>query len=212
MSFFTKIFIEFTFMNNSGLVISNGSTIQMGENQTLQLNVKVTVNIGGVTSVIQNPIINYTSSDTTKATVDSNGLVTFHNIGNVNIAATLDLDNSATSNIAITLVAEPQDNYTVDVTSDGQVIEGITDIAVNSTKTFVATRKNNGFDVPNSQFDFEIIPGTTIVNKYSFTIVDDVSCNIKALGAIFFIKLRCHDRSNNELYIDKTIRLKNKGF
>ena len=193
------------------LIITNGNSIQMGVNQTLQLNAIATVTIGGKLSILTNPQINYSSSDTTKATVDSNGLITFYNTGNVNIAATLDLDNSATNNIAITIVSDPQNNYTVDVTSDGQVIEGITDINLNSTKIFVGTRKNNGFDVPNSQFNFEIIPGTTLVSKYTFTVLNDTSCSIKALGSTYLITLRCHDRNNTSIHIDKTIRLKS-GF
>lgn len=193
------------------LIITNGNSIQMGVNQTLQLNAIATVTIGGKLSILTNPQINYSSSDTTKATVDSNGLITFYNTGNVNIAATLDLDNSATNNIAITIVSDPQNNYTVDVTSDGQVIEGITDINLNSTKIFVGTRKNNGFDVPNSQFNFEIIPGTTLASKYTFTVLNDTSCSIKALGSTYLITLRCHDRNNTSIHIDKTIRLKS-GF
>lgn len=193
------------------LIITNGNSIQMGVNQTLQLNVIATVTIGGKLSILTNPQINYSSSDTTKATVDSNGLITFYNTGNVNISATLDLDNSATNNIAITIVSDPQNNYTVDVTSDGQVIEGITDINLNSTKIFVGTRKNNGFDVSNSQFNFEIIQGTTLASKYTFTVLNDTSCSIKALGSTYLITLRCHDRNNTSIYIDKTIRLKS-GF
>ncbi|MBP2032703.1 hypothetical protein J2Z42_001377 [Clostridium algifaecis] len=194
------------------LIIANGSFIQMGVNQTLQLNAIATVTIGGKLSILTNTKINYLSSDITKASVDSNGLVTFYNnIGNVNISASLDLDNSATNNIAIAIVSDSQNNYTVDVTSDGQVIEGITDITLNSTKIFVGTRKNNGFDVPNSQFNFEIIPGKTLASKYTLTVLNDASCSIKALGSTYFITLRCHDRNDNSVYIDKTIRLKS-GF
>lgn len=194
------------------IIITNGNSIQMGVNQTLQLNAIATVTIGGKLSILTNPKINYSSSDTTKASVDSNGLITFYNnIGNVNITAALDLDNSATSSTAVAIVSDPQNNYTVDVTLDGQVLEGITDIALNATKIFVGTRKNNGFDVPNSQFNFEIIPGTTLASKYTFTVLNDTSCSIKALGGTFLITLRCHDRNNTSIYIDKTIRLKS-GF
>ncbi|WCK55138.1 Ig-like domain-containing protein [Aneurinibacillus sp. Ricciae_BoGa-3] len=189
------------------LAISNGSAIQMGVTQTLQLNVVATATIGGTLSALTNPVINFVSSDPTKARVDANGLVTFLNTGNVNITATLGIDNGldqpATSSIAITIVSSPQDNYTIDIVNAIGV-----SIANNATRTFVGNRKNNGFDVPNSQFDFEVIPGTTPTTKYTLTIINDTSCTIKCLGYPYTITLRCYDRSNRLLYIDKSIGLK----
>jgi hypothetical protein len=98
---------------------------------------------------------------------------------------------------------EPLNNYTVDFVD---TIGGY--IVFNSTRTFVGNRKNNGVDEPNSQFDFEVIPGTTPTNKYTLTIVNDTSCTIKCLGYPYNIILRCYDRSNRLLYIDKPIGLK----
>jgi hypothetical protein len=148
------------------LTISNGSAIQMGIEQTLQLNPLATVTIGGVISALVNPIISFTSSDPTKATVDVNGNITFLNTGSVIVTATLGLDNTATSSIAITIDSAPQNNYTIDI----EDAIGISIIRNNSTRTFVGNRKNNGVDVPNSQFDFEVIPGTTPTNKYTLII------------------------------------------
>src|SRR5665647_336621 len=103
------------------LTISNGSEIHMGIGQVLQLNVIATQTIGGTLSSIPNPLINYTSSDNSIATVDSNGKVSFLNTGTVSITATLGfnngLENIPTSDIAITVVLEPQNNYTVDSVS-----------------------------------------------------------------------------------------------
>jgi len=166
-----------------------------------------TQTIGGTLSSIPNSLINYTSSDNSIATVDSNGKVSFLNTGTVSITATLGfnngLENIPTSNIAITVVLEPLNNYTVDFVD---TIGGY--IVFNSTRTFVGNRKNNGVDEPNSQFDFEVIPGTTPTNKYTLTIVNDTSCTIKCLGYPYNIILRCYDRSNRLLYIDKPIGLK----
>jgi hypothetical protein len=81
-------------------------------------------------------------------------------------------------------------------------------IISNSTKTFVGNRKLNGVDMPNSQLDFELIPGVTPTTKYTFAIVNDTSCTIKCLGYPYTITLRCYDRSNRLLYIDKPILLK----
>lgn len=81
-------------------------------------------------------------------------------------------------------------------------------IISNSTKTFVGNRKLNGVDMPNSQLDFELIPGVTPTTKYTFAIVNDTSCTIKCLGYPYTITLRCYDRSNRLLYIDKQILLK----
>ena len=189
------------------LTISNGSEIKMGIGQTLQLNVIATQTIGGTLSSIPNPLINYTSSDNSIATVDSNGKVSFLNTGTVSITATLGfnngLENIPTSDIAITVVLEPQNNYTVDFVD---TIGGY--IVLNSTRTFVGNRKNNGVDEPNSQFDFEVISGTTPTDKYNLTIINDTSCTIKCLGYTYTITLRCYDRSNRLLYIDKPIGLK----
>jgi hypothetical protein len=189
------------------LTIANGSNIQMGVTQTLQLNMWAAVTIGGVISALVNPLISFTSSDITKATVDALGKITFLNTGSVNITATLGLNNglesAATSTIAITIVPAPQNNYTVDIPDAIGV-----SIVSNSTKTFVGNRKLNGVDVPNSQLDFELIPGATPTTKYTFAIVNDTSCTIKCLGYPYTITLRCYDRSNRLLYIDKPVLLK----
>lgn len=189
------------------LTISNGSNIQMGVTQTLQLNMWAAVTIGGVISALVNPIISFTSSDITKATVDAFGKITFLNTGSVNITATLSanngLESAATSTITITVVSAPQNNYTVDILD----CIGVS-IAINVTRTFVGNRKLNGVDVPNSQLDFELIPGATPTTKYTFAIVNDTSCTIKCLGYPYTITLRCYDRSNRLLYMDKPILLK----
>jgi hypothetical protein len=189
------------------LEISNGIAIQMGVTQTLQLNMLATATIGGTLYVLTSSVIHYISSDITIATVDSNGKVSFLKTGIVNITATLGLDNgldnTATNSIAITIVSEQQNNDAI------EIIDAVGGAIVNSaTRIFVGNKKDNGVDVPNSQFDFEIIPGDTPTTKYTFTIVDDTSCTIQCLGNPYTIILRCYDRSNRLLYMDKSINLK----
>lgn len=116
------------------LLIQNGSTLNLGEGQTVQINSEVTLN----DVVLVNPVIIYTSSNANIATVNSSGLVTAIDSGSVNITATY---STASDSIGITVSAAVADNYTVDIVSSNGIIDGI---KLGQSLTYTSTSKNNG--------------------------------------------------------------------
>lgn len=116
------------------LLIQNGSTLNLGEGQTVQINSEVTLN----DVVLGNPTITYASSNTNIATVNSSGLVTAITSGSVNITATY---STASDSIDITVSAVVADNYTVDIVSSNGIIDGI---KLGQTISYQSYSKNNG--------------------------------------------------------------------
>ena len=77
--------------------------------------------------------ITYSSDNETIATVDGTGLVTFLTVGNVVITATW-TEQSLTDSVSLSVIADPNvENYTVEVTSSGELTVG------RFTRTFYPT-------------------------------------------------------------------------
>ena len=57
-------------------------------------------------TIVDNPMLTYVSSDTSVATVDDNGLVTFHDVGTTTITTTWTDGNNTTCDTTITILGE----------------------------------------------------------------------------------------------------------
>lgn len=87
------------------------------------------------------------------------------------------------------------------------VLDGNDEIKLNQTKTYIATKYNNGTSIVQS-FTFSIIAGSTPSDAYQFNIVDGNNCSIKALKYNYSIILRATDNSDITKHVDKIIQLK----
>lgn len=117
--------------------ILNGEEVTLygGEASTLQLNIKCTLD--GI--LVDNPEVEYTSSDEMCATVDSTGLITVNGTGSTIITATY---GNASANILVKSLLAIEDSYDITITPFD------TTIFVNQSKTFTAIVTNNGVNAP----------------------------------------------------------------
>jgi len=184
------------------LRILNGDSLNINLSNTLQLNVECTRTQGGnVSTISPTPLINYSSSNVNIATVNSSGLVTFLTTGNVVITAKLASNITVLDSVSITVTNNIEHSYAVEISGESQ-------ISYNQTRSYTAIMKDNGVVVSGTQFDFEVIAGSTPSTKYVLTQLSDTSCSIKSLGYPYVITLRCYNRANHSIYIDKNITLK----
>ena len=61
--------------------------------------------------------------------------------------------------------------------------------------------------VVGATLDFIIDPETPPADKYTFTVLDNTQCSIKANGATYYINLIATDRTDNSLTVSKRIWL-----
>ena len=120
------------------LSILNGSSIQIAQSQSLTINTQLTDN--GV--VVSNPSLTYSSSDITKATISSSGIVTVLDVGMVTFTVRITNDNTINDSIVVEIVEEVEDNFTVDVYGDSTVV--LSDIITINAKVY-----NNGSETSN---------------------------------------------------------------
>lgn len=172
------------------------------KNKTLQF--VVTVKDNDV--VVDNPALTYTS-DNENCTVSDTGLITGVNVGTSVITATFSADGITKSTSITITVTEPvpQDNFTYTLVGD---LEPDTIIKVGNYIVYTAKKFNNGVEVADAQFDFEVIAGSTPSSAYIFTILNDKECQIETNESTYTITLRAKDRADNSKYIDKEIQLK----
>lgn len=182
--------------------IQNGNTLSIGETQVVQLN--TTVNYDGIE--IDSPVITYTSSDESIATVDENGLVTTITSGSVTITASY---STVETTIDITVSAISVDNYAVDINSSN----GVTDfIKIGQTLVYAANSLLNGEEYTNigswsilesdgiTPLDSNII---SILSTVDNVITIKASSDSSYVGTVF--KLKYID-SNAENTLDITMK------
>lgn len=173
--------------------ICNGATTQIDITQQLQLNVVVTKNVVGVSTVVTSPNIVYSSSDASIATISSMGLVTFQKIGSVNLVATLASDSTVISSVLVTVVSVPKDNFVLTITGNATVKLG-------QTITYTASLTNNGVVVSSSLFDFVLNQGATPSNAFTYVVnADGCSVSIKTLKYPYTLGLTAYLRSDHSI-------------
>ncbi len=96
----------------AGVINTNGITDISGETSTLAIDSTMQLSASVTPSNATDQIINWSSSDTSKATVNSSGLVTGVAVGEVTITATSN-SGSYTSSVTFTVVVPPITNITI---------------------------------------------------------------------------------------------------
>lgn len=150
--------------------ILNGEEVSLygGEHSTLQLNIKCTLD--GI--LVDNPEVEYTSSNEMCATVDSTGLITVKGTGSTIITATY---GNASANILVKSLLAIEDSYDITITPAD------TTIFVNQSKTFTAIVTNNGVNMPYHGVVWSV---DDTANKYCTYEVDDREITIKSKNII----------------------------
>ena len=124
---------------NYAIQILNGDNIDIQKDTTLQLNVNVYNNDQLISPT---PNITYISSDTEIATVNSTGLITTLQEGNVTITAKLTNDLTVLDTIELTIQEEIEDDFVVDIYGESQVV-------LSDTITINSKIYNNGVEDEN---------------------------------------------------------------
>jgi len=177
-------------------ILNGSASIQNGS--TLQLNVNVLDN-GEIIS--PTPTITYVSSDITKASVSTSGIVTAVSEGSCTITAT---SNGVSNSVSITVTNVVSDNITYTLTS---VSQPDYEIKTGVTKTYIAKKFNNGIEVTGIQFNFEVIATSVPSSAYTLNIIDTKSCSIKCNQYVYNIVLRATENTTSN-FVDKTIKLR----
>jgi hypothetical protein len=187
--------------NNYTVEILNGAeqTIKYGE--TLTLNVRVENN--GVL-VTPTPTLTYETSDGTKCTVNSSGVILATNsAGSAIVTVRLASDTNISANITIIDSPSAVVNYSYTLTGN---VQPDSQILYNQTRTFTAVKYDSSNNVVPTQFLFSVV-GNTPTDKYLLTVLNDTQCLVKCLGYVYTITLRAMDISNIQ-FVDKNINLK----
>jgi len=170
-------------------------SLKNGDNN--QLNVIVKDN----DVIVENPQLIYTSSDTNIVTVSATGLITAIASGTAIITVAYKNTNKK---INVTVEDEVKNNFTYSLVGD---MQPDTSIKASSYTVYTAKKFNNGVEVADAKFDFEVIAGDTPSTAYKLTINSDKECRIDAKEYVYDIILRAKDRDKGDC-IDKEIKLK----
>lgn len=177
--------------NNFVVTILNGDTVSLNTSQTLQLSCEVRNN--GV--LVSNPTITYVSSDITKATISTTGLITPLLAGTITITVT---SNGATDSISVTIEEVISDNYSI------EFINPSTFIYQGQSKTFNIKLMNNGVQVTEDVL-FTVNDNTlAIITSQTDTNVV-VKANSTKLGTVV---LKCELVEDSLVYKESSIIVK----
>lgn len=178
--------------NNFVLTIINGDVVSLNTSDTLQLVCEVRNN--GIP--VENPTITYQSSDITKATVSSTGLITAISTGVVTITAT---SNGVSDNIEVTVEEVVADNYSIEFVSPiSQIYQG-------QTKTLNIKVLNNGVEQVGKAVIWSI-SNTSLATIQNST---NTTCTIKASsGGLGNVVLKATMSDDVTVYKEQSIIVK----
>lgn len=109
---------NYFYNNNIAYLYLTREAMPTGDNYTLSYKGEVTFKLSLMDkyqlsydatyngTIVDNPMLTYVSSDTSVATVDENGLVTFHDVGTTTITTTWTDGNNTTCDTTITILGE----------------------------------------------------------------------------------------------------------
>ena len=153
-------------VDNTYVLTLNQDTISGSATQTVQLLATVTLNGETVTRSLV-----WSSSDATKATVSSSGLVTFVATGNCVITASILENSSINDTCAVSVVASPVDNYQVIVSpTSNYLLEG-------TNQTYTVYLHKNGTQQGNA-FTFVLDANTVPLVNYTYSVLGSNSFKV----------------------------------
>ncbi len=180
-------FIYTVELNNYNLSGQVGQTFQLVS----------TVKNGG--TIVPSSVV-WNTSDATKATVNSSGLVTFVAAGNCTITCTLAVNSNVFATSNVTVSASPVNNYNVIISpEDNYILEGDTQVysvylylnGVQQVDTFTFTVANN--NVPVANYIFTVLSSNTFSIKnnamYLYSTLD-ISCVSGAYNKLLEVNLK----------------------
>lgn len=177
------------------VTILNGEEVSMyaTEHSTLQLEIQCKLD----GNLIENPEVEYESSDEDCATVDENGLVTIQGTGTSFITVTY---GNATATIKIVGVISIVDIF--DIT----IIPADIDMYVNTTQTFTAKVTNNGIDMPYHAVEWSLVNVDGSSNQYCTYVVNDRDITITSKNFINKqIKIKATLSVDNDVFEERII-------
>jgi hypothetical protein len=176
--------------NNFALTITNGDTVSLNTSDTLQLVCELRNN----GTPVENPTITYQSSDITKATVSSTGLITAISTGVVTITAT---SNNVNDSIEVTVEEVVVDNYSIVISGSNSIYQG-------QSKSYSCVVYNNGTQV--SKDCVWSISDTTLATIMS---QNSTSATVKASSSkLGTVNLRCEMVEDNTVFSLISIQVK----
>lgn len=165
---------------NYTLTILNGNDIQISQSQQLTINVEVR---DGDNVIPTPPPLLYSSSDETIATIDENGIVTILDVGNVEFTVSLVSDKNIQDSILIEIIADEQNNFTIEINGNPTITKGY-------TSNYSCVFKNNGNIIP-IQSEFYLTSDDGVSTTLAEIISQDSennTCIIKGLN-LGYVKL-----------------------
>ena len=177
--------IEDVETHNYSIEISNGSTVNLQQNKTLQLNIN-TYDNGQLLS--PPPALSYISSNEGICTVSSTGLVTAIKTGSCTISVSA---NGVSDSITVTVVEEVQHNITAEIIGSDSIIKG-------KTSEYICIVRDNGIVVPGDMiFYLTGDDGVSNTNLATISSYDTDSCVITAGSTIGYVKLFARNESGS---------------
>jgi hypothetical protein len=177
--------IEDVETHNYSIEISNGSTVNLQQNKTLQLNIN-TYDNGQLLS--PSPALSYISSNEGICTVSSTGLVTAIKTGGCTISVSA---NGVSDSITVTVVEEVQHNITAEIIGSDSIIKG-------KTSEYICIVRDNGIVVPGDMiFYLTGDDGVSNTNLATISSYDTDSCVITAGSTIGYVKLFARNESGS---------------
>ena len=187
------------------LTILNGDSIQISQSQLLTINVQVTSN----NEIVPSPILLYSTSDETIATINENGLVTILSVGTVIFTVCLASDESVKDSIVVDVVEDVEDekhNYTAEISGSNSIVKG-------KSANYICVFKDNGVQMSNisSVFYLTSDDGVSATDLASISSQDSVanSCVVLAGSSLGYVKLWARNDSGTIVSDGFRIQIKN---
>ena len=162
------------------LTILNNDNLQIAQSQSLIINSQLTDN----GEIVDSPVLIYSSSDESIATISNTGEVTVLSTGTVTFTVQKSDDINVSDSISVEIIEDVVDNFTIEISGSNSIIKGY-------TSNYNCVFKNNG-NIITQQSEFYLtsddgISPTSLAQIISQDNINNI-CVVKGLG-IGYVKL-----------------------